>query len=154
MEGPHLNLVSTNRRQLAVWDWPGEDPPLLFAHATGFHGRCWDHIIRDFPGRRAIAIDARGHGRSSKAEPPCLWREFGCDLAAIAGHMNLRNAIGIGHSMGGHVIVQAAALRPETYAALLLVDGNPLQDISATERISLVVFEGERIHRAGLFDQK
>src|SRR5205823_13427623 len=111
-----------NRRQLAVWDWPGEDPPLLFAHATGFHGRCWDHIIRDFPGRRALAIDARGHGRSSKAEPPCLWREFGCDLAAIAGHMNLRNAIGIGHSMGGHVIVQAAALRPETYAALLLVD--------------------------------
>jgi imidazolonepropionase-like amidohydrolase len=39
-------------------------------------------------------------------------------------------------------------------ADLLLVDGNPLQDISATERISLVVFKGERVHRAGLFDQK
>jgi imidazolonepropionase-like amidohydrolase/ABC-type multidrug transport system permease subunit len=39
-------------------------------------------------------------------------------------------------------------------ADLLLVDGNPLQDISATERISLVVFKGERVHRADLFDQK
>jgi len=39
-------------------------------------------------------------------------------------------------------------------ASLLLVDGNPLQDISATERISLVVFKGERIHRSALFEQK
>jgi imidazolonepropionase-like amidohydrolase len=39
-------------------------------------------------------------------------------------------------------------------ADLLLVDGNPLQDIAATERISLVVFKGERLQRAGLFDRK
>ena len=39
-------------------------------------------------------------------------------------------------------------------ADLLLVDGNPLEDIAATERISLVVFKGERLHRAGLFEQK
>jgi imidazolonepropionase-like amidohydrolase len=39
-------------------------------------------------------------------------------------------------------------------ANLLLVDGNPLEDIAATERISLVVFQGERVHRAEIFDQK
>ena len=39
-------------------------------------------------------------------------------------------------------------------ANLLLVDGDPFSDISATERISLVVFKGERIRRASLFDQK
>jgi imidazolonepropionase-like amidohydrolase/ABC-type multidrug transport system permease subunit len=39
-------------------------------------------------------------------------------------------------------------------ANLLLVDGDPLSDISATERISLVVYKGERIRRASLFDQK
>ncbi len=39
-------------------------------------------------------------------------------------------------------------------ASLLLVDGNPLQDIGATERISLVVYKGERIRRASLLDQK
>jgi imidazolonepropionase-like amidohydrolase len=39
-------------------------------------------------------------------------------------------------------------------ADLLVVDGNPLEDISATERISLVVFKGERIDRNELFDQR
>jgi imidazolonepropionase-like amidohydrolase/ABC-type multidrug transport system permease subunit len=38
-------------------------------------------------------------------------------------------------------------------ADLLVVDGNPLEDITATERISLVVFKGERIDRTELFDQ-
>jgi pimeloyl-ACP methyl ester carboxylesterase len=119
---PHLNLISANHQQLAVWDWPGEDPPFLFAHATGFHGRCWDRIIQEFPGRHSMALDSRGHGRSSRPDPPCLWRDFGRDLAAVAEHLNVRSAIGIGHSMGGHLTVQAAALRPETYGALLLLD--------------------------------
>ncbi|MBZ5676944.1 MAG: amidohydrolase family protein [Acidobacteriia bacterium] len=39
-------------------------------------------------------------------------------------------------------------------ASLLLVDGNPLQDISATERISAVFLKGERVNRSDLFDQK
>jgi len=46
------------------------------------------------------------------------------------------------------------AIRPGLEATLLLVDGNPLEDIAATERISLVVFKGERIRRSSLFDQK
>jgi imidazolonepropionase-like amidohydrolase/ABC-type multidrug transport system permease subunit len=43
------------------------------------------------------------------------------------------------------------AIRTGMDANLLLVDGNPLQDIAATERISLVVFQGERVHRSELF---
>ena len=38
-------------------------------------------------------------------------------------------------------------------ANLLVVDGNPLADIAATERISMVVFKGERIRRAALFTE-
>jgi imidazolonepropionase-like amidohydrolase len=38
-------------------------------------------------------------------------------------------------------------------ANLLLVDGNPLKDISVTERISMVMLKGERIDRSELFDQ-
>jgi imidazolonepropionase-like amidohydrolase len=48
---------------------------------------------------------------------------------------------------------QFGSIRPGNDADLLIVDGNPLEDISATERISLVVFKGERIDRSGLFDQ-
>jgi lipase len=119
---PELNMIRSEDQELAVWDWPGDGPPILFAHATGFHGRCWDHIAAMFPERRCLAIDARGHGRSSKPEPPYHWRAFGRDLARVAEQFDIRGATGVGHSMGGHISVQAAALRPETYRALLLVD--------------------------------
>lgn len=143
MEAPQLQLISVNGQQLAVWDWPGEDPPLVFAHATGFHARCWDCIIRMFPGRHRIALDARGHGRSSKPDPPYRWRDFGKDLAAVAERLHVRHALGIGHSSGGHMTALAAALRPETFAALLLLDptiypreeyGTPAPDASFTLR--------------------
>jgi len=45
------------------------------------------------------------------------------------------------------------SIRPGNAADLLVVDGNPLDDITATERISLVVFKGERIDRTELFNQ-
>jgi imidazolonepropionase-like amidohydrolase len=39
-------------------------------------------------------------------------------------------------------------------ADLLLVDGNPLEDISAVERISIVIFKGEQLDRSDLFNQE
>jgi pimeloyl-ACP methyl ester carboxylesterase len=88
-------------------------------------------------------LDFRGHGRSSKPEPPYQWRAFGKDLAAVAEHLNIRDANGIGHSMGGHAVVSSVALRPETFAALLLLDptifppeyyGHSLMDTSFVQR--------------------
>jgi lipase len=140
---PELKFVGEPGEELAVWEWPGEDPPFLFAHATGFHGRCWDQIIHMFPERHCLATDARGHGRSSQPRLPYHWRTFGRDLAAVAEHWDVRDALGIGHSSGGHSTVQAAALRPRTYRALLLLDptiypqelyGTPAPDASFTLR--------------------
>jgi len=119
---PELKFIGEPGEELAVWEWPGEDPPFLFAHATGLHGRCWEHIIRMFPERHCLAVDARGHGRSSPAELPYHWRIFGRDMTAVAEHWDVRDAIGIGHSSGGHTTVQTAAARPQTYRALLLLD--------------------------------
>jgi pimeloyl-ACP methyl ester carboxylesterase len=122
VETPLLTMVNANGVDIAAWVWPGADPPLLFAHATGFHGRAWDAILRVLPGRRRIAVEVRGHGRSSKPEPPYLWRDFGRDIAAVADALDVHDALGVGHSMGGHSTVCAAALRPQTYAELLLID--------------------------------
>lgn len=115
-------MVAIDGLELAVWDWPGDGPPLVFVHATGFHGRCWDAVIRRLPGRRALAVELRGHGRSSKPDPPYHWRAFGHDLAQLAGRLELRGAIGIGHSSGGHAIVLLAALAPEALDRLLAID--------------------------------
>lgn len=119
---PSLDFVSVDGLRIAVWQWAGADPPLVFAHATGFHARCWDQVIREFPGRRVIAPDLRGHGRSEKPEPPYHWQWFSRDVAGVMEQLGVRDAIGIGHSMGGHSIVEAAAMRPGTFAALVLVD--------------------------------
>ena len=48
---------------------------------------------------------------------------------------------------------RAGSVRRGNDADLLIVDGNPLEDITATERISLVVFKGERVDRTELFNQ-
>ena len=45
-------------------------------------------------------------------------------------------------------------VKPGIEANLLLVDGNPLEDVAATERISSVLFKGEWLNRGKLFDQK
>lgn len=118
----NLHFLRAGDVELAAWEWPGADPPLLFAHAAGFHGRCWDHIIHLFPGRRSLAIEFRGHGRSAKPASPIPWRHFTDDVIAVADHFGIRDAIGIGHSMGGHAVAEAAALRPELFGALVLVD--------------------------------
>ena len=122
VETPYLHFVPAGGLELAVWEWPGEDPPLVFAHATGFHGRCWDHIARRFPGRRALALEFRGHGRSGKPVPPIPSFGLTQDVLLVASHFGIRGALAVGHSMGGHSVVSAAIQQPAIFAALVLVD--------------------------------
>lgn len=119
---PVESRVSVNGIEIACWEWPGKRPPVLFCHANGFHARIWDQVIWHLPERRCIAFDARGHGRSSKPAPPYAWRSFGADIAALAETLGLSGAIGVGHSLGGHALTLGAALRPDAFAALLLLD--------------------------------
>jgi pimeloyl-ACP methyl ester carboxylesterase len=108
--------------ELTLFEWPGDGPAVFFAHATGFHARCWDQVIAHLPGRHCYSLDMRGHGRSDKPAPPYPWRNFGEDVAAVAREIGLRGAIGVGHSKGGYAVTLAAALAPGAFAALLLVD--------------------------------
>lgn len=113
--------IHVNDVELAVHEWSGSGPPIFFAHATGFHGRCWDAIVAELP-QRCLAVDVRGHGRSDAPPPPYAWSTLGADIAALVQALGLRGCVGVGHSMGGHLIVQAAAAVPEAFAALLLVE--------------------------------
>ena len=120
---PVESRIAVNDVEIAVWEWPGQGTPVLFCHASSFHARIWDRVIAHIPGeRRCLAFDARGHGRSSKPAPPYAWRNFGLDVAAIAELLGLEGAVGVGHSMGGHGVTLAAALRPTAFSALVLFD--------------------------------
>ncbi len=110
--------------EIQSYEWPGAGPTLFFSHATGFHAHCWAQTIALLPEFRCVAIDMRGHGLSSKPDAPDAyrWRNFGNDIAALAGPLGLEGAIGIGHSKGGHALITASPQAPGAFAGLLLVD--------------------------------
>lgn len=114
--------LDVNGVEIAWFEWAGEGPPLVFCHATGFHARCWDAVIERLPGRRCIAIDLRGHGRSAKPPPPYPWTAVGGDVSAVLRAIGVRHGIGVGHSGGGYAIMRGTADAPEAFERLLLVD--------------------------------
>ncbi len=125
MTEPTLHRVRANGIELAYFEWnaerAGRDPTLLLAHATGFHARVWDPMISHLGERHVIAVDQRGHGRSEKAAVDS-WETVGEDLRQLVSGLSLRGAVGVGHSMGGHAITEAAAALPGAFARLVLVD--------------------------------
>ncbi|PLK23341.1 alpha/beta hydrolase [Porphyrobacter sp. TH134] len=124
---PTTRFYPANGIDLAVHEWaPVADSksggaPLVFAHATGFHGRVFDSIIAAFPAHPAYAIDLRGHGQS-RAGPIGDWRTMSSDVADFLGQAGLTGAVGIGHSMGAHTLLQVAADAPGRFARLVLFD--------------------------------
>ena len=123
---PVTRLYPVGDIDLAVHEWApaaGLAPatPLVFAHATGFHGRVFDAIIERFPAHPAYAIDLRGHGQSGGG-PISAWTVVARDVATFLDAAGITGAVGIGHSMGAHTLVQVAADHPETFARLVLFD--------------------------------
>jgi pimeloyl-ACP methyl ester carboxylesterase len=115
--------VTVNGISLTYFEWnrdAGGDP-LLLVHATGFHARCWDQVVAHLGRRRIVAIDQRGHGRSDRVAR-IRWREFGRDVAEVVRRLDLQDAVGVGHSAGGHAMVEAAALEPTRFRRLVLID--------------------------------
>jgi lipase len=120
---PVTRFYPANGIELAVHEWAsdGGGVPLVFAHATGFHGRVFDAIIAAFPAHPAYAIDLRGHGQS-RAGPISDWRLVSSDVAEFLRQSGVSEAVGIGHSMGAHTLLQVAADNPGVFARLVLFD--------------------------------
>jgi pimeloyl-ACP methyl ester carboxylesterase len=110
--------------RIAYFEWGGRDDPAVFLiHATGFHARVWDRTVAALPQRlRIIAVDVRGHGRSEKTGLMRDWSAPAQDLVGLVENLKLKGAIGVGHSMGGHLLVQIAAALPDAFKRLVLID--------------------------------
>lgn len=121
---PSRHEFQGSQVRLTYFRWAGaaDAPIVLLVHATGFHARCWDRTVAALPeGWTAVAVDMRGHGRSERREP-YVWAAFGQDLEELVAELGLRDAIGVGHSMGGHCVTQVAARLPGAFRSLVLVD--------------------------------
>lgn len=119
---PTTRFYPVNGIELAVHEWASEGGvPLVFAHATGFHGRVWDAIAERFPDHPIYAIDLRGHGLS-RAAPISDWRLLASDVSEFLEQSGISDAVGIGHSMGAHTLLQVAADAPGRFSRLVLFD--------------------------------
>ena len=121
---PRQSTFAATGARIAYFEW-GERgaPAVLLIHATGFHARCWDQTVASLPpDTHVIAVDLRGHGRSEKTGPIADWTVPAQDIKELVAHLNLHDAIGVGHSMGGHTLIQVAAALPGAFKRLVLVD--------------------------------
>ncbi|MFT3865677.1 MAG: alpha/beta hydrolase [Solirubrobacterales bacterium] len=118
-------------------DW-GSGPPIVFSHGWPLSADDWDPQMLFFLGQgyRVVAHDRRGHGRSAQVADGHDMDHYADDLRAVVEHLDLREAIHVGHSTGGgevaHYIarhgeerVSKAALISAVPPLMVQTDANP-----------------------------
>src|SRR5574339_657129 len=112
-------------------DWgPRTGQPIVFHHGWPLSADDWDAQMLYFVNRgfRVIAHDRRGHGRSSQVSDGHDMDHYAADAAALVVHLDLRNAVHIGHSTGGgeatHYVAQHGQ-RQGRVAKLVLIGAVP-----------------------------
>ncbi|MGA8669366.1 MAG: alpha/beta hydrolase [Terracidiphilus sp.] len=110
-------------------DW-GSGQPIVFSHGWPLSADDWDNQMMFFlsKGYRVIAHDRRGHGRSTQVADGHDMDHYADDLAALTAHLDLKNAIHVGHSTGGGEVVHYLARRgqKEVYKAAIISAVPPL----------------------------
>ena len=97
-------VSASDGTQIFFKDWgPRDAQPIMFHHGWPLSSDDWDAQMLFFldKGFRVIAHDRRGHGRSEQVSDGHDMDHYAADAAAVAAHLDLRNAIHIGHSTGG-----------------------------------------------------
>jgi lipase len=108
--------------QLHEWG-DASAPPIVCVHGVNAHGRRFRRLAEDRLAQRfrVLAPDLRGHG-SSEWEPPWTIATHVHDLLETLDDAGVRNADWIGHSFGGRLVLELAALAPDRIDRALLLD--------------------------------
>ncbi|KQZ31481.1 alpha/beta fold hydrolase [Caulobacter sp. Root1472] len=105
-------LTVQDGTQIFYKDWgPKTAQPIVFHHGWPLSSDDWDAQMLFFVGQgyRVIAHDRRGHGRSTQTDTGNEMDTYAADVVALARHLDLRNAIHVGHSTGGGEAIHYAA---------------------------------------------
>ena len=99
-------------------DW-GTGQPVVFSHGWPLSADDWDGQMMFFlkHGFRVIAHDRRGHGRSTQTAEGHDMDHYADDLAALTTHLDLKNAIHVGHSTGGGEVARYIGRHGESRVA-------------------------------------
>ena len=103
-------ITTTDGVEIFYKDW-GRGQPIVFSHGWPLSADDWDAQMLFFLnlGFRVIAHDRRGHGRSTQTGDGHDMDHYAADLAAVTAHLDLKNAIHVGHSTGGGEVVHYVA---------------------------------------------
>jgi non-heme chloroperoxidase len=128
-------------------DW-GSGQPLVFSHGWPLSADDWDAQMMFFldHGFRVIAADRRGHGRSSQTGVGHDMDHYADDLAAVIAHLDVQDAVHIGHSTGGGEVTRYLARHGESRVAkAVLISSVPplmVQTEANPEGLPKSVFDG------------
>lgn len=113
-----MATLATTDVDIFYKDW-GAGQPIVFSHGWPLSSDDWDNQMLFFLSRgyRVIAHDRRGHGRSTQTPAGHDLDHYADDLAALVEHLDLHDAIHIGHSTGGGEVVRYLARHGEARAA-------------------------------------
>jgi non-heme chloroperoxidase len=150
-----MSFVTTDDgTEIFFKDW-GTGQPIMFHHGWPLSADDWDAQMLYFlqHGYRVIAHDRRGHGRSSQAPLGHDMDTYAADAAVVAEHLDLRDAVHIGHSTGGGEVARyVARYGPGRVAKAVLISAVPplmVKTNANPQGTPVDVFDGFRQALAG-----
>jgi len=111
-------IITADGTEIFFKDW-GQGQPVVFSHGWPLSSDDWDAQLMFFllHGFRVIAHDRRGHGRSAQVADGHDMDRYAGDLAAVTVHLDLHDAVHVGHSTGGGEVVRYIAGHGESRVA-------------------------------------
>ena len=100
---PAVTVGQENNSDIEIhYEDHGDGQPVVLIHGYPLSGRGWDKQVPALlaAGHRVITYDRRGFGQSSQPTTGYDYETFAADLAALVEHLDLREAVLVGHSMG------------------------------------------------------
>jgi non-heme chloroperoxidase len=144
-------ITTRDGTEIFYKDWgPQNAQPIVFHHGWPLSADDWDAQMLFFLGKgfRVIAHDRRGHGRSSQTSEGNEMDTYAADVAELVEHLDLRDAVHIGHSTGGGEVARyVARAQSGRVAKAVLVDAVPpvmVKSDSNPGGLPIEVFDGFR----------
>lgn len=113
----HHRIPTADGGTIHVVDTGGEGRPVLLLHGVTLQWWVWSAVIRLLRlDRRVLAWDMRGHGESLAGDRGAVLEACADDLAEVLVALDLRDAVVVGHSMGGMALGQFVVRCPDVLA--------------------------------------
>jgi non-heme chloroperoxidase len=144
-------ITTRDGTEIFYKDWgPKDATPIMFHHGWPLTADDWDAQMMYFleRGYRVIAHDRRGHGRSTQTDSGNEMDTYAADVAELTDHLDLKDAIHVGHSTGGGEVAHyVARAKPGRVAKMVLIGAVPpvmVKSESNPGGLPIEVFDGIR----------